>query len=54
MSEFDVKKYTIMCMRLAAECTELAAGVPELDLKEHFLSMAGMWTELADQHRVLH
>jgi hypothetical protein len=54
MSEFTFQKYALMCMRLAAECRGLAADVPEPDLKAHFLHMAGMWTELADQPHILH
>jgi hypothetical protein len=54
MSEFKFQKYELMCMPLAAECRELAADVPEPDLRAHLLHMAGMWTELADQPRVLH
>jgi hypothetical protein len=54
MCEFNVKKYELLCMRLAAECRGLAADVPEPGLRAHFIRMAGMWTELADQPRVLH
>jgi hypothetical protein len=54
MSEFNVQKYPLLCLRLAAECTALAAGVPEPDLRAHFLCMASRWTELAQQPRVLH
>jgi hypothetical protein len=54
MSEFKFQKYALMCMRLAAECRGLAADVPEPDLKAHFLHMASMWTELADQPHILH
>jgi hypothetical protein len=54
MSEFNVKKYELLCMRLAAECRGLAADVPEPGLRAHFTRMAGMWTELADQPRVWH
>jgi hypothetical protein len=54
MSEFEFQKYELMCMRLAAECRGLAADVPEPDLRAHFLYMAGMWTELTGQPRVLH
>ena len=53
MSEFNVQKYTLLCRRLAAECSDLAADVPEPDLRAHFLRMARIWTELADQPRVL-
>jgi hypothetical protein len=54
MSEFNVQKYALLCRRLAAECSDLAADVPEPDLRAHFLRMASMWTQLADQPRVLH
>jgi len=54
MCEFKVRKYELLCMRLAAECRNLAADVPELDLRERFVRMASMWTELAQQPRVLH
>jgi hypothetical protein len=54
MSESDnVQKYALACMRLAAECRDLAADVPEPDLRAHFLYMASRWTELADHSRVL-
>jgi hypothetical protein len=38
---------------LAAECRNLAADVPEPDLRAHFRYMASRWTELAHQYRVL-
>jgi hypothetical protein len=53
MPEFNVQKYTLLCLRLAAECKNLAADVPEPDLRAHFLHMASRWMELADQPRVL-
>ena len=46
--------YVLMCLRLAADCRNLAADAPEPDLRAHFLHMAGMWVELALQPRVLH
>jgi hypothetical protein len=45
----SIQKYTLTCLRLAAECRGLAADVPEPELRAHFLLMASMWTELADQ-----
>jgi hypothetical protein len=54
MFAFNVQKYALMCLRLAAECRGLAADAPEPDLRVHFLHLARMWTELADQRRVLH
>jgi hypothetical protein len=49
-----IQKYALLCLRLAAECRNLAAEVPEPDLRTHFLRMAGEWTLLAVQPRVLH
>jgi hypothetical protein len=55
MSEsHNFPKYALLCMRLAAQCRGLAADVPEPDLRAHFLHMARIWTELAEQPRVLH
>ena len=55
MSEVNVQKYALACMRLAAECKGLAADVPDPDLRARFLRLASMWTELvADKTRVLH
>jgi hypothetical protein len=54
MSEFKFQKCSLMCVRLAAECRGLAADAPEPDLRARLLHMASMWTELADQPRVLH
>jgi len=54
MSDLDIQKYAVMCMRLAAECIALAADVPEPDLRVHFLGMASKWTALANLPRVLH
>jgi hypothetical protein len=53
MSKFNVKKYAILCRRFAAECRDLAADVPEPDLRARFHRIADQWTELADQPRVL-
>ena len=49
----NLHEYALLCMRLAAECRGLAADVPEPELRAQFLRMASMWTELADQPRVL-
>ncbi len=42
-----LQKYALTCLRLAAECRDLATNVPASNLKAHFLRMAGLWTELA-------
>jgi hypothetical protein len=44
-----VQKYTLLCLRMAAECRNLAEDVPTPELRGRFLHMAGTWTELADQ-----
>jgi hypothetical protein len=48
-----VQKYSLMCLRLAEECRNLAADVPEPVLRDHFLHMASIWAELAVRPRVL-
>ena len=37
MFKFNVQKYALLCLRLAAKCRGLAADVPEPDLRVHFL-----------------
>lgn len=54
MCVFNIQKYALMRTRLATECRALAADAPGPDLRAHFLRMASIWTELADQSRVLH
>ena len=50
MSESNrVQKYTLLCLRVAAECRSLAEDVPTSELRARFLHMAGIWAELADQ-----
>ena len=54
MSDLKLQKYTLMCVRMAADCRNLATNAPESDLREHFLLLANMWMELAVQPRALH
>ena len=54
MSESDnIKKHALACMRLEAECRGLAADVPTLGLRAHFLRMARKWAELAEWKKEL-
>ena len=46
-SEDHARKHALMCLRLAAECRDLAAGVAKPELRARVLRMAGMWEELA-------
>jgi hypothetical protein len=54
MPELNVHNYKLLCLRLAAECINLAADVPEPDLRAHFLYVASRWAGLLHQPRVLH
>ena len=54
MSELKVNKYALLCRRFAVECRDLAADVPDPELRANFRLMASIWTELADEPRVLH
>ena len=42
-------KHDLECLRLAAECKQLANDVPDPALRSHFLRMAEAWTTLAQQ-----
>jgi hypothetical protein len=44
-----VQKYTLLCLRVAAECRNLAEDVATPELRARLLHTAGTWTELADQ-----
>jgi hypothetical protein len=46
--------YSLLCLRVAAECRNFSDDVPEEILKFHFLQMADIWTELAERPRLLH
>jgi len=43
------RKHAMMCLRLAAECRDLAAAVATPELRARVLIMADMWEDLADQ-----
>jgi len=49
MSEFDyTQKRSLECLRLAADCTELAASVRRPVWRAHFMAMAKKWRSLAE------
>ena len=53
MSEFDyARKHSLQCLRLAAECRDLAAIASTTEMRARVLRMADMWEELADQPAV--
>ena len=50
MSESDyARKHSLLCLRLAAECRDLAAAASTSELRARALWMADLWEELADQ-----
>ena len=50
MSESDnLRKHALECMRLAADCMQLAGDVHSPDLQRHFLWMARVWTTGAER-----
>jgi hypothetical protein len=50
VSESDnLRKHALECMRLAADCMQLAGDVHSPTLQSHFLRMARVWPTLADR-----
>ena len=50
MSESDsFQKHALECMRLAADCMQLAGDVHGPTLQRHFLWMASVWTTGAER-----
>jgi hypothetical protein len=45
----DWQKYALECLRLAADCTQLARDVPNPILQSHFVRMAKELTAMAEQ-----
>jgi hypothetical protein len=39
--------HSLECLRLEADCRELARNVRDLDLQSHYLRMAEVWLALA-------
>ena len=49
MSKSDeLQKKALECMRLAADCLQLAHATDNADLKAHFVEVAKVWTSLAE------
>ncbi len=50
MPETDYpRKHSLLCLRLAGECRDLAAAASTPELRARVLRMADMWEELAEQ-----
>jgi hypothetical protein len=49
MPELDqLRRYSLECLRLAADCTQLAAAVDRPVWQAHFTAMAKEWRSLAE------
>ena len=42
------RKFALECLRLRADCMQLAEDAPTPRLQRHYLDMAGVWTALAE------
>jgi hypothetical protein len=49
MSEWSNFKHALECMRLEADCRQLASDLGSPALQSHFLLMAEVWNALADR-----
>jgi hypothetical protein len=47
------RKQALECMRLAADCENMADEVQSASLRAHFVGMAKVWSALADQNEAL-
>ena len=53
MFESDyARKHSLLCLRLAAECRDLAAIASTMEMRARVLRMADVWEELADRPAV--
>jgi hypothetical protein len=53
VSESDyARKHSLLCLRMAAECRDLAAIASTMEMQARVLRMANMWEELAVQPAV--
>ena len=49
MSESDLRKHALECVRLAADCMQLVGDVRSPTWQRHFLEMARIWTARAER-----
>jgi hypothetical protein len=49
VSESDLRKHALECVRLAADCMQLVSDVHSLTWQRHFLEMARVWTVRAER-----
>jgi hypothetical protein len=44
----QLRKHALECLRLQADCMELAGVAPSSNVQSHFVSMATFWGNLAE------
>ncbi len=44
----SARKHELACLRMAADCTQLAGDILNPDLQQHFLELAGLLTAAAE------
>ena len=50
MSEQEaIQKYVLECLRLKADCMQLASEAATPELQRHFLDQADVWAEMAER-----
>ena len=43
----QLRKYALECLRLEADCMQLAGDAPQPNSQSHFLRMARVWSAMA-------
>jgi hypothetical protein len=43
------RKYALECLRMKAECMQLAGEAATPELQRHFLNQANVWAEMAER-----
>jgi hypothetical protein len=43
------RKYALECLRMKAECMQLAGDAATPELQRHFLDQADVWAEMAER-----
>lgn len=49
----NLRKHELECLRMEADCWQLAGDVQSPDLQAHFIRMAKEWSLLAKRHTVV-
>jgi hypothetical protein len=47
--EDTIRKHALECLRLRADCLQLASEAATPELREHFLAQAAVWADLAER-----